>query len=284
MGIFEYKCDALDNRDGIHLEHKGYPREGIPEYHNFMMIAYVAHGEGFHRCGDDKIKITEGDVFIINSNVIHCFSSSERLQFMEMYHCCFRPEIIEMFLMNMRDDFPELESFFNNSEPYLFIKDNSSKEIRSLFVSAIDEYMHCPPGNRYMIKSYLYILLTKLMRRYSQSINNPVFNQNKTVDEIIRYINYNLNFGIKVRDIAEAMHLSEEYLCRLFKKHTGMTLTQFMNKLKIEKAKDLLKNTDRSIESISFAINCNQTYLKRLFKKYTGMTLSDYRKKYHYKS
>lgn len=115
-------------------------------------------------------------------------------------------------------------------------------------------------------------------------MNNPVFNRNKIVDKTIRYINYNFNFGVRVCDIAEALHLSEEYLCRLFKKHTGMTIKQFIINLKIERIKDLLKNTDRNIESIAVSLNCDQTYLNRLFKKHTGMTLLNYRKKYHYKA
>ncbi|MDO5399218.1 MAG: AraC family transcriptional regulator, partial [bacterium] len=131
--------------------------------------------------------------------------------------------------------------------------------------------------------NYLMIMLGKIFRCYLFSMNNPVFNRNKTVDEAIRYINYNLCFGIKVCDIAEALHLSEEYLCRIFKKHTGITVKQFITKLKIEKVKDMLENTDRSIESIAISLNCNQIYLNRLFKKHTDMTLLEYRKKHHYK-
>lgn len=71
-------------------------------------------------------------------------------------------------------------------------------------------------------------------------------------------LHYNLNFGVKVIDIAEALHLSEEHLCRLFKMHTGTTIKRFITNLKIEKIKDLLKNTDRSIESIAVSLNCNQ--------------------------
>ena len=89
---------------------------------------------------------------------------------------------------------------------------------------------------------------------------------------------------MKLADISEAFHLSEEYLCRLFKKHTGTTIKQFILKLRIEKIKDLLQNTDRSIESIAVSLGCGQEYLSRLFKKHTGMSLLEYRKKHHYKA
>lgn len=255
------------------------------EYHDFVKIAYVAHGEGEYRCDNEIRKITEGDILIINSNVVHSINSSERADFIEMYYCYFRPENFKTFILDLTNDFPELKDFFESPTlKYLFAIDGSNSEIRNLFVYLIDEYMHCPPGNKHMVKSYFFILMTKILRRHHNAINNPVFNQNRTVDEVIRYINYNLNFGISVHNIAEAFHLSEAYLCRLFKKHMGITLTNYINNLKIEKTKDLLKNTHRSIESLSVSLNCSPTYLKRLFKNHTGMTLMEYRAKYNYKN
>lgn len=283
MKTEKLECATLDARDGIYFAHSGQSQNEILHYHDFIMLAYVAHGEGFHDFGDTPTPISEGDIFIVNSGVPHCFYSSQRLKFIELYFCYFSPEKLKTLLNGIQNEFPELESFFNNSTiKHLETKDTAHKDIRSMFIRAIDEFMHCPPAHRFMVESYFTMLLVKVLRRYHQSMHNPVFNQNKTVDEIIRYINYNLSFNVTARSIAEAHHLSEPYICRLFKKHTGTTITQFINNLKIEKAKDLLQNTNRSVESISDTLNCNPIYLKRLFKKYTGMTLSSYRNKYHY--
>lgn len=285
MNALKWECDALESNDGIFLMHTGRSLAANPIYHNFIMVAYIAYGNGIHKCGDKNIEIGEGDIFIVNPNFIHCLVTSENTQFLEVYYCFFSVDKAKKIWAELRNDFPEFEGFFDNTSlKYLHTKDNSNKEIRSMFVRIIDEFMHCPPGYKSLVNNYIQIIVAQILRRCRRSINNPIFNGNKIVDEIIRYINYNLNFGVKVIDIAEALHLSEEHLCRLFKKHTGVTIKQFITNLKIEKIKDYLKNTDRSIESISVSLNCNQIYLNRLFKKHTGMTLLAYRKKYHYKT
>lgn len=277
------ECSTLDSRDGIYFAHSGQSQNEEMHYHDFIMLAYVAHGEGFHDFGEAPIPVSEGDIFIINPGVAHRFYSSERQPYVEFYFCFFSPDKLKELWKGLQNEFPELEGFFSNTTiKHLQTRDNEHKDIRAMFIRAIDEFMHCPSAHRFMVESYLTILLVNVLRRYHQALHNPVFNQNQTVDEIIRYINYNLSFNVTARSIAEAHHLSESYICRLFKKHIGITITQFINNLKIEKAKDLLQNTNRSVESISDTLNCNPIYLKRLFKKHTGMTLSTYRKKYHY--
>ncbi|MBQ7573245.1 MAG: helix-turn-helix transcriptional regulator [Clostridia bacterium] len=285
MNAKKWECEALKGiSDGIFLVHDGRLRAAEPVYHDFVMLAYIAHGEGVHHIGGKDIEIRNGDIFVINPDVIHSFSPSVRSGYIEIYYCFIAVEKAEEIYSALRDFF-ELDGFFNNTHiGYIHVEDNANREIQSLFVRMIDEFMNCPTGSRCVINSYLVITLTKIFRRYFNSMNNPVFNRNKIVDKTIRYINYNFNFGVRVCDIAEALHLSEEYLCRLFKKHTGMTIKQFIINLKIERIKDLLKNTDRNIESIAVSLNCDQTYLNRLFKKHTGMTLLNYRKKYHYKA
>lgn len=284
MEATKWECEALDSSEEIFLMHTGRSLAATPVYHDFIMIAYAAHGEGVHQCDGKNIKITEGDIFIVNPDCVHCIYPSQRVQFLEMYYCFFTVNKAKKLWSELENDFPEFAGFFDNTTiKYLYTKDNSNKEIRSIFVRMIDEFMYCPPANRCLVNNYLMIMLAGIFRRCQLAINNPVFDRNKIVDEVIRYINYNINFGVKVSDIAEALHLSEEHLCRLFKTHTGTTIKQFITNLKIEKIKDLLKNTDRSIESIAVSLNCNQIYLNRLFKKHTGMTLLTYRKQYHYK-
>lgn len=285
MKATEWIWDTLNGREEIFLMHTGLSEGYRSVYHKFTMILYVAHGEGIHHIENQNIEISEGDIFIVNPDVVHSFSRSDRVQYLELYYCFITPSKIQSIYDDLRGDFPELNSFFDNTFfNYLHTKDNSNKEIRGLFIRMIDEFTTSPPGGKYLVNNYLMIVLTKIFRRYLNSINNPVFNRNKNIDQIIRYINYNLNYGVCLKDISNAFHLSEEYICRLFKKHTGTTIKQFIINLRIEKMKDLLINTDRSIESIAVSLNCNQVYLNRLFKKHTGMTLLSYRKKYHYKS
>ena len=78
--------------------------------------------------------------------------------------------------------------------------------------------------------------------------------------------------------LAETSYVTESYFCRFFKKVTGVTVTDYLNKFRIEKAAYLLKNTTASIGRVSELIGFDDTnYFSRIFKKYTGMTSSQSR-------
>lgn len=285
MDVLDFECAALNERDGIFLEHSGCFQNAQLMRHDFVMIAYVAYASGYHEIDEKTIPVSDGDIFVINPGTIHRFYAADHVQWMELYYCYFLPERFSKILNRLKEDFPEYIGLFtNNHTPYLHIKDNANKEFRNVFVRMLDEFMHRPTGYRYTLESYFTVLLTKFIRTHKSALNNPVFNQNSLIDEIIRYINYYMYSGITVRQIADKHHISEAYLCRLFKKHTGKTIIQFINSIKIEKVKDILKNTDRPIESISAAMSCSPIYLKRLFKKSTGISMYEYRKKYNFKT
>ena len=64
----------------------------------------------------------------------------------------------------------------------------------------------------------------------------------------------------------------------MFKKETGQTFINYLNNYKIERSKDLLKNTNKTLLDISLEVGFNnQSYYSTIFKKYTNMTPQEYR-------
>ena len=87
---------------------------------------------------------------------------------------------------------------------------------------------------------------------------------------------------VTLDDLANDLHISAKYLSALFNKETGMSITDFMQDMRIREAKHLLKGTDYSYVEISNLLNfCSQSYFNNLFKKKEGMTPKEYREKYH---
>lgn len=283
MEILDFTLPALKKRGGIYMEHSGAAHKPLPYRHNFYEMTYTAHGRGSHMIDGRFLTAEEGDIFITAPNTPHCFVADNEMEYIELYHCYFMPELIGTLWQSLEKNFPEDSDFFEGKIKYIRMKDFGSKRLRNIFIYMIDEFANSPAGSTDTLPCYLTILLTLIFREHRAAKNNPVFGKNKQTDEIIRYINYHIETGVTVREIAEANHLSEAYLCRMFKKHTGMTIIEYINKMKIDYVKDLLKNTDRSTESMAEYINCSLTYLRRLFKKHTGMSMSAYREKYHYK-
>ncbi|MEE1046739.1 MAG: AraC family transcriptional regulator [Clostridia bacterium] len=85
--------------------------------------------------------------------------------------------------------------------------------------------------------------------------------------------------NVALEDIARRSGVSEAHFCRIFKEYTGYRPFEYMNMLKIQKAKELLKNTDMSVCEISKKVGYeSHSYFSMLFKRYMGITPSEYRK------
>ena len=86
------------------------------------------------------------------------------------------------------------------------------------------------------------------------------------------------NSSVNLSDIVSPLNISEEHFCRIFKDYTGFRPFEYINRLKIQKAKELLKNSDLSIKDISYQTGFeSHSYFSKLFKRYTGCTPGEYR-------
>ncbi|WP_165602806.1 AraC family transcriptional regulator [Lederbergia galactosidilytica] len=104
--------------------------------------------------------------------------------------------------------------------------------------------------------------------------------------KILEWIRINVSSSnISVQSIAEKFNYNKDYLSRIFKKETGITMTEYINLQKINKAKDLLTRTDKNIKRIAYDVGIqDEKYFMRLFKKYMGLTPTDFRKAYYLKN
>lgn len=101
----------------------------------------------------------------------------------------------------------------------------------------------------------------------------------KSVKLAIDFINNHLYMPIGLNEIAEAANTNASYLSSIFKKQTGTSISQFIQKQRIETAKNLLAFSDQSFEDISnYLFFSSQSYFISVFKKIVGMTPKEYRK------
>ena len=95
---------------------------------------------------------------------------------------------------------------------------------------------------------------------------------------VANYVQSHLSEVITVEDLCTALYISRSRLTARFKEETGMTLTEFIAKEKMQEAKRLLRYTEKSLGAISNYLGfSSQSHFARVFKKYTGKTPIDYR-------
>jgi len=95
----------------------------------------------------------------------------------------------------------------------------------------------------------------------------------------VDYIYDHLNQVIKVSDIADVCGISQAHLSRLFKKETGLSVSEYAMKIKVNTAANMLEYSDLSISQIAshFAFS-SQSHFAECFKLYKGTTPSSYRR------
>lgn len=105
--------------------------------------------------------------------------------------------------------------------------------------------------------------------------------ESKPIVTCIDYIYAHIKERITIEDLAQYTGLSASYLSRLFKKETGISVSDYVREKKIEKAQHLLKFCDYSlIEVANYLSFSSQSHFIQLFKEFTGMTPKKYRDLY----
>ncbi len=123
-------------------------------------------------------------------------------------------------------------------------------------------------------------LHTEMVMEYTARMNairkERIFS--KPIVACVEYIYNNLHKRIYIAELAKLTHLDRCYLSRLFKKETGMPVTEYVLSRKIEAAQNMLKYSEYSLSEIAFIL-CfpNQSYFTSVFKKRVGYTPKKYR-------
>ena len=122
-------------------------------------------------------------------------------------------------------------------------------------------------------------LYKEMVRKYCLLVkNHSLKGYSLLVRKVITKIDYDLTADLSLKVQAEYLNVNPSYLSTLFKKETGMTLTEYINRKRIENALLLLNSTDMQIQMI--AQYCGITdvnYFTKTFKKIVGKTPKEYR-------
>ncbi|WP_168120225.1 response regulator [Paenibacillus sp. HB172176] len=98
------------------------------------------------------------------------------------------------------------------------------------------------------------------------------------ITAIIRIIQEQFPGNLTIADIASQVYLAKTYICMLFKQETGETINEYMTRVRMEKAKELLANSEDKLADICTAIGYSEpSYFTKQFRKHAGLNPSEYR-------
>ena len=141
-------------------------------------------------------------------------------------------------------------------------------------------------GGEQIIKNYLEVFLINLLRSQTETENgNKTFLprkelSSKPVNDVIRILENAIYGNLTIESLCSKTSYSRAYLFRAFKQKTGKTIMEYYLNLKVERAKQLLRENELSVKEIAEILCFNEAnYFTKTFKRITGMTPSAYKKR-----
>ncbi|MGG3468613.1 response regulator [Neobacillus pocheonensis] len=123
-------------------------------------------------------------------------------------------------------------------------------------------------------KREISVFLKKVRRSTQEKHSNIIY-------EIEKYLQANFDRDVKLQEISEHFYISREYISRKFKQEFNVNISDYVVKIRIEKAKSLLKNSQLKIYEIANMIGYqDDKYFRKVFKKVVGVTPNEYRAEY----
>jgi two-component system response regulator YesN len=124
--------------------------------------------------------------------------------------------------------------------------------------------------------------LSALITEQADQIAAQRQTKNKSaVERATDFIQANLHREISLDDVAEQLHFTPSYLANLFKKATGETVVEYISRLKMERAAELVCDPDTKIAAVAQALGYNdRRYFSELFRRMFGCTPSEYRERF----
>jgi AraC-like DNA-binding protein len=129
------------------------------------------------------------------------------------------------------------------------------------------------------------VKLLSIFAQHLSMISNQVIVQQENAEAPVitrakQYIQQNQAEALSLSAVAKAVNTSRFYFCKQFKKATGLNFTNYVSRVRVEKAKNLLLNPNLRISEIAFEVGFQSlTHFNRIFKKILGQAPTEYRSK-----
>ena len=147
-------------------------------------------------------------------------------------------------------------------------------KVFELYNSAIIDYQKYPSSIEFLDLIFDYAIKFCVLVKEANSTQDRA----DICNLIERYILWNYNDNITLRDLADYCNLSERQIQRIFSKYFHCSFTEYILKAKIDHAKTLLYSTNQSISDISSSLGfASQSYFTKRFQDVTGQTPSEFR-------
>ena len=280
--MLTYRADKLiKNGETLHIFSRPTDETMDEHTHDFIEIVYVRSGRAAQHINSEVYEVGRGDLLFINYGCVHKFVPLEGFSYVNI---CFGPEVLgdgiitpeNAFALLQLTAFDELRRDSDSGVVHFGAAER--EEIEALLAAMEREYKGNAISRRIMLESYMNILFVRILRKISAG--EPALAADGRVwQELSDYIDSNPGGELTLAALAGKCFYNPSYFSRAFKERFGMTLTEYVNRRKVEAAVQLAADPSLSAEQIAVRVGFSgKNALYRVFLKIKGMPFSDFRR------
>lgn len=235
--------------------------------HLYFEVEYVLRGSCYQTIQNESYEFSRGDIAFFKPDSRHKYHTSSELEILRLK---IEPDFIPQIYKNNADKF--------DSANIIHLPPNEVVRFENILLMIEKEFNNKNEFFSEVISGYLDVLFALLIRINNIGKEEDVKTTSVDFKSIITYIEKNLK---TVTPSAVAMYSGYNfpYFSKLFKKHMGSNLSEYINLTKLNIAAKMLSETDKRIEHIGYEVGFNnKSYFYRVFKRYYGGTPEEYRK------
>jgi AraC-like DNA-binding protein len=254
-------------------------------YHNNFEISFITEGSGKRIVADSIEEFQPGDLAFIGPNLPHVWLADKETQMLskrtlEMVSLQFTMSVLPSQLIIL----PE----FSNVKRAL---DLSARGIQIIgdTLNKVSEIMLQLPYLKSFERMLHFLMLMDIIGRSETNIqlgSKEYFKRrfttgNKRIATIHDYLMNHYRDEVDLKRLADLVNMAESSLCRFFKMNVGLTIFEYLNKIKTDFACKLLMYQDLSMTEVCFDSGFNNvSHFNKQFKKITGVPPTEYRKRF----
>lgn len=251
----------------------------MPHQHTHVAveIMYAISGTCRVEIADESVSLRRGDFILLESQVPHRLVVDESCRMLNV-EFTFVPGGGEApSLRRWAEQEQALARLLRSGKPYVVLRD--PVDVYHTLRGLVLELDRAASGGGLMVAALLLQLLVRVARVADWAERSDSAQAGAKVKLALDYLHQHYDCDVQIKDIAAAAGVHPGYLHRIFNRQCGETVMAYLNKLRMDKARMLLAQTDIPIVEISGYVGMNSSqYFSTAFKKATGLTPAQYRK------
>ncbi len=272
MATGSYSIDVQKQQSAVSMPAK--------HYHDSYEIYYLLDGERFYFIKDEIHHVARGDLVLIDRYDIHKTSEVKGKGAVERILIVFKPAFLADFLASTS----EIDVFhcFRAGAPVVHLNDEGQAFVTHLLQRMLEEYRGRRDGYETSIRILLAALLAYVKRSPVRAEVPPGTHRDplsRKMLDIARHLNARYADRVTLPLLAARFSISKYYLCRSFRKVTGIGIVDYLNNMRVRKAQALLRETKHAIGRVAEEVGfTTTTHFERVFKTLNGVSPLRYRK------